>query len=146
VRPAALFGIGHSLLGSADSGERDIDVLVLDDGTAAGPPERSSWLGRLARFSDRCIVVLRDTAFDAEYRALLRRAKNNDMRRHEASQEDRNAVQSLRGLPVSSGTPRRIVNPSDQTNGLTSRHLDRSNCIRAQYLTSVPALAPVLGA
>jgi hypothetical protein len=74
-RPANLFGCAPELLGPWPDGPRDIDVLFVGNLHPAVQRERLSWLGRLARLSDRWKVVITSGVFGEEYRALLARSR-----------------------------------------------------------------------
>ena len=54
---------------------RDIDMLVVGNFNSAVQRERMPWLGRLARLSRRCNVVMRTGVFGENYRRLLARSR-----------------------------------------------------------------------
>jgi hypothetical protein len=73
---ANLFGSERSFLEQPLSGDlRDIDVLFVGNLNAAVQRERLSWLGRVARLSERWRVVIDQGVFGEEYRQLLGRSR-----------------------------------------------------------------------
>jgi tetratricopeptide (TPR) repeat protein/predicted O-methyltransferase YrrM len=71
------YGLTREFLDEWDTpdGERDIDLLFVGNVRQSVQRERTPWLARLARLSDRYRVVIRTRVYGAEYRGLLWRAK-----------------------------------------------------------------------
>ncbi|HYH66560.1 MAG TPA: glycosyltransferase [Urbifossiella sp.] len=77
VRPANLYGLDREFLAEAGAThvDRDIDVLFVGNMNPAVQGGRLPWLGRVGRLAGRHRVVIATGLFEADYRALLRRAK-----------------------------------------------------------------------
>jgi tetratricopeptide (TPR) repeat protein len=76
IRVANLFGCERSFVEVPSAeGPRDIDILFIGNMHPAVQRERMPWVARLARLAERWRVLISTGVFDADYRALMSRAR-----------------------------------------------------------------------
>ena len=75
ARAANLYGFDRAYLEIAPAEKRDIDLLFIGNLNTAVQRERLTWLGRLARQSDRWRVEIHTNVYGPTYRKLLSRSR-----------------------------------------------------------------------